>query len=170
MIEYTIEDEFETNVDHYWNTFFSEAFNAALWKAIDIDWELLEFRREGEGEMLVIHRRQRMTPRRNVPSVLQKLVKGAISYEERNRFERAKSLMTAATIPSFMSDRLDAKGNYSVIEAGPGRVKRIWKASVSCSVPLLGGQVEKSVVQEVQESYRKTTAFMREWLKTHPAG
>ncbi len=170
MIEYTVENEFDASVDHYWETFFSPEFNAALWKHLDIDYELLELRREGEGMNAVIHRRQRMTPRREVPALLRRLVSGAISYEERNVWKRATSRMEVITIPSFMSEKVETRGSYEVIERSPTRVLRRWQGAVGCTVPLVGGTVEKHIVGEVKDSYAKTTQFMTEWFKAHPAG
>lgn len=164
MIKYRIEDEFETTVDAYWEMFFSDAYNAALWEALDIDRVQVEFRREGEGENEVIHRRQKLVPRREVPKVLKKIVGDAIAYEEINVFRRKTSTMEVTTIPNFLSEKFDAKGTYRVEEAGPGRVVRIWEAHTSCKVPLVGGKIEEHIVGEVRDSYARTTAFTRKWL------
>ena len=164
MIEYSIEDEFETTVDAYWEMFFSDEYNAELWPHIDVEYERLEFRREGEGDGQVIHRRQRLTPKREVPRALKRIVKDAISYEEQNVWRRAQSSMSVVTVPNFMSSKFDAKGTYAIEPRGEGKVARIWKAHVSCSVPLVGGTVESSVVDQVKESYRRTTEFTRQWI------
>ena len=164
MIKYEIEDEFETTVDRFWDVFFDDAFNDALWKHLDIERDVFEFERSGEGPGERIRRKQRLTPKRDVPAALKRLVKNAISYEEHNEWERGKSLMTVITIPSFMSDKFDGKGDYKVLEMGPNRVKRVWTASLNCSVPLVGGRVESHIVGEVTQSYKDTTTFMRKWL------
>ena len=169
MIEYRIEDEFATTVDGYWDMFFSDVYNDALWEALDIDRVQTEFRREGEGEDEVIHRRQLLTPRREVPKVMKKLVGGALQYEEINLWHKRSSSMEATTIPNFMSDRVDAKGTYTIKQAGPSRVARIWEAHCACKVPLIGGKVAQHIVDEVRDSYRRTTTFTRKWLAEHPA-
>jgi hypothetical protein len=169
MIEYRIEDDFETTVERYWETFFSDAYNAALWEALQIDRVQLELRRVGSGDDEVIHRRQRLTPRRTMPPVLQRLVGEAISYEEVNEWHRKTSSMSVVTIPSFLADQFEARGQYRVHPRGAGRVLRTWEARCACRVPLVGGKIERHVVDEVRESYRKTTAFTRRWLAEHPA-
>jgi hypothetical protein len=167
MIKYRIEDEFETTVDGYWEMFFSDDYNDGLWEFLDIDREQVEFRKEGEGADEVIHRRQKLVPRREVPKVLKKVVGDAIAYEEVNVFRRKASTMEVTTIPNFLSDKFDAKGTYEVKEIGPGRVIRIWEAYCSCKVPLVGGKIEQHIVGEVQDSYRRTTEFTRRWLAQH---
>jgi len=165
MIEYTIEDEFEATVDDYWSMFFSKAFNDALWPHIDVEYELLDYREEQDGD--VIHRRQRLTPKREVPRALQRLVKGAISYEEANVWRKADSAMSVVVTPSFMSSSFDSTGTYTVKPAGEGKVLRRWTSKVICKVPMVGGSVEKTVVDSVKESYRRTTQFTREWIAEH---
>ena len=164
MIEYEIVDEFNTTPDAYWEMFFSDAYNDALWKHLDIEREVLEFRREGEGDAEVIHRVQKLTPRRDVPSALRKLVKDAIAYEERNVWRRKTSIMEVVTIPNFFADKFTAKGTYRLEATGPDKLRRIWKANCECRVPLVGGKVEKHVVDEVKRSYQATTIFTRNWL------
>lgn len=164
MIEYEIVDEFFTSVDKYWDMFFSDEYNAALWDHLDIQREVLEFRREGEGEDEVIHRVQKLTPRRDVPSALRKLVKDAIAYEERNVWRRKDSCMEVVTVPNFFADKFTAKGTYRIEPVDEGKVKRIWKASCECRVALVGGKVEKHVVEEVKRSYKATTIFTRKWI------
>lgn len=167
MIKYRIEDEFETTVDAYWEMFFSEDYNRALWDHLDIERKQVEFRREGEGEDEVIHRRQKLVPRREVPKVLEKIVGGAIAYEELNVFRRKTSTMQVTTIPNFMSDKFEAKGSYEIKAIGPGKVVRIWDAYCTCKVPLVGGKIEQHVVGEVRDSYARTTAFTRRWIAEH---
>lgn len=164
MIDYEIVDEFPTNPDKYWDMFFSDAYNEALWKHLDIDRQVIEFRREGTGAAEVIHRVQRLTPRRDVPSALRKLVKDAISYEERNVWRRADNAMEVVTIPNFFADKFIAKGVYKLEPMGDDKLRRIWKASCDCKVPLVGGKVEKHVVEEVKRSYQATTIFTRKWI------
>jgi hypothetical protein len=164
MIDYEIADEFPTDPDKYWEMFFSDAYNAALWQHLDIERQVLEFRREGSGQSEVIHRVQRLTPKRDVPSALRKLVKDAISYEERNVWRRATNAMEVVTIPNFFADKFVAKGVYRLDSLGPDRLRRTWKASCECKVPLVGGTIEKHVVDEVKRSYQSTTIFTRKYI------
>lgn len=167
MIEYEIVDEFPTTPDKYWDMFFSDAYNAALWQHLDIEREVVEFRREGEGDNEVIHRTQRLTPKRDVPSALRKLVKDAVSYEERNVWRRAQNAMEVVTTPNFFADKFTASGVYKLEPIGEDKLRRIWKANCACRVPLVGGKVEKHVVEEVKRSYQATTIFTRKWIAEH---
>jgi len=169
-MEYRIEDTFDVSADVYWDFFFSEPYNAAMWPELDIKWELLELTREGEGATLRIHREQRLTPQREVPRFLKRIVSGAITYVEKNDFVRADNVMRTVTIPGFAADRLRTTGTYRLEVLGPTQVKRIWEGICECKVPLVGGKIEKHLVEEVRESYRRSTVFTRKWIAEHPEG
>ena len=168
-MKYTIEDTFDVSVARYWEAFFDDAYGAALWPALDIKCERIKFERIGEGDALEIHREQKLIPNREVPALMQKFVKGGFSYVERNHYKARDSAMRTVTTPGFMADKITTGGLYRVEALGPTRCKRIWEGEVDVSIPLLGGKVEKMLVDEVRESYRKATEFTRRWHAEHPA-
>ena len=167
MIDYEIADEFDVDVEGFWAMFFSDEYNDALWPAIDVERTQAEFRREGEGDDEVIHRVVDLVPQRDVPAALKKIVKGAIGYQERNVFRRRDNTMEVVTIPTFFSDRFESTGTFKVVPAGEGRCRRVYAGKVACSVPLVGRKVERIVVDEVEQSYTRSTAFTRKWIKDH---
>lgn len=169
-MEYRIEDTFDVSVERYWEMFFSEPYNAALWPALDIGWELLKFERRGEGSQLRIVREQRLTPRREVPKLIAKLVSGAITYLEKNEFVAADNAMKTVTIPGFAAERINTVGTYRLEPLGEDKCKRVWDGVCECRIPLIGGKIEKLLVEEVRESYRRTTEFTRKWIAEHPPG
>lgn len=166
-MKYTIADEFATTPERYWQIFFDDAYNEALFRHLKIGRQVLEMRREGEGDDLVIHRRQILTPEREVPAIFRKLVKGAISYTETNVFRARDNRMEVVTIPGFGGDRLTTRGVYRLEVLGPGRVRRIWEGECTCTVPLIGGKIEATIVDEVKASYAETTTFTRAWIAEH---
>lgn len=167
-MEYRIEDTFDVSAPFFWDFFFSEAYNAAMWPELDIQWELLDLKREGEGQSLKIHREQRLTPQREVPGFLKRLVDGAITYVEKNDFVAANNEMRTVTIPGFAADRLRTEGVYRLEPVGDRKVRRVWEGVCVCKIPLIGGKVEKQLVEEVRESYRRATAFTHKWIENHP--
>lgn len=167
-MKYRIEDDFDVSAQRYWDVFFDETYNAALWPGLDIQHELLKLDKTGEGADLVIVREQRLTPKREVPGFLAKFVADKISYVEKNHFTRRTNTMKTVTIPSFMAEKITTEGTYRLEELGPNKVRRIWDGTFECRVPLIGGRVEKHLVEEIRESYRRATAFTRKWHAEHP--
>jgi hypothetical protein len=168
-MEYRIEDTFDASAERYWEILFSDEYNAELWPALDIVRELLVFERKGEGPSLRIHREQRLVPQREVPGLIKKFVSGAITYTEKNDFVAADNTMRTVTIPGFAADRITTTGMYRLEPLGANRCKRIWDGVMECRIPLVGGKVEKLLVDEVRESYRRATDFTRKWIADHPA-
>ena len=168
-MKYRIEDTFDVSAEHYWKTFFDQEFNAALWPALAIEWEPLELDRKGEGSDLVIVRKQRLTPKREMPAIISKFVKGKLTYVEQNVFTAKDNTMKTTTTPSFMADKIDTSGTFRIEVLGPNKVNRIWDGNCEVSIPLVGGKIEKILVDEVRESYRKATEFTRKWHAAHPA-
>jgi Protein of unknown function (DUF2505) len=167
-MKYTIEDTFDVSAASYWETFFSEEFNRAMWPALDITWEPISLERKGEGESLEIIRVQKLSPKRELPALIQKFVKGGLSYTERNEFKARENAMRTKTTPSFMADKIDTYGVYRLEELGAKRVKRVWEGTFECNIALIGGKIEKMLVEEVRESYRRSTDFTRQWHASHP--
>ena len=152
-MRYTISDDFDTSLEHYWQVFFDDAYNAELYKRLKVGREVLEVKQEGEGE---------------VPALVAKFVKGAITYTEQGVFTARTNTLEVVTIPGFMAEQLTTRGTYKVQSLGPTKVRRTWDGEISCKIPLLGGKVEKHIVEEVTASYRDTTEFTRKWLVDHP--
>ena len=163
-MRFRIEDTFETDPATYWEAFFSDAYNEGLWPALDMGWELISLERSGDGDALEIRREQILTPQRELPAFLRKFVQGALAYTERNVFRARDSAMEVETIPSVVPDKLESRGVYRVEPAGPGRVVRIYEGEIRCTLPLVGKKVERHLVEEVEESYRKATRFTHDFL------
>jgi len=163
-MNYTISDDFETSAQRYWEVFFDDEFNDALFRHLRIGREQLSFTREGEGDALVIRRRQVLTPQREAPKIFKRLMKGAISYTESNVFTARDNRMEVETIPGFAADKLTTRAIYRLEVLGPERVRRIFDGECTCRVPLVGGKIEKAIIDEVRSSYRDTTDFTRSWL------
>jgi hypothetical protein len=167
-MRYTISDDFDTSLEHYWQVFFDDAYNAELYKRLKVGREVLEVKQEGEGESLIIRRKVKLSPQREVPALVAKFVKGAITYTEQGVFTARTNTLEVVTIPGFMAEQLTTRGTYKVQSLGPTKVRRTWDGEISCKIPLLGGKVEKHIVEEVTASYRDTTEFTRKWLVDHP--
>lgn len=168
-MKYVIEDDFDVSVDHYWDVFFSDEYNEALWPVLKVDRIVQKLDKTGEGADLIIHREAELTPHRQPPRALQKLINTTIKYVEVNHYTAGKSEMTTVITPNFMADRITNEGTYRVVAAGDGRCKRIWQGTCIAKIPLLGGKVEDFLVGEVTDTYKTATAFTRKWFSDHPA-
>ncbi len=167
-MQYTIRDDFDTTPQRYWEVFFDDAYNRGLYARLKIGREVLEITRDGEGDSLVVRQRVKLTPEREVPGLIKKFVKGALTYTEQSVYTAKTGTMEVVTIPGFMADSLTTRGLYRVEAVASGKVRRTWDGEIQCKIPLIGGKVERTIADEVTAGYRDTTAFTRQWLADHP--
>lgn len=168
-MKYRIEDTFDVDATRYWDVFFDDDYNTALFEHLDIDYTPVKLERTGEGEDLVIVREQELIPRRDVPKVIKKLAKGAIAYREHNRFFASEHRIEVQTVPSFLADKVVTKGSYWLEPTDDGGVKRIFEGECNVTIPVVGKSIEKIIVEEVKASYAKTADFTRRWMSERPS-
>lgn len=165
MQTYRVSDEFALGADAFWDMFWSEDYCQKLNDAIELKWELLELEFQGEGDDRTAKRVQRLTPKREVPKLMKKFVDGAIAYTEHNTWRRGDNLLVCKTVPNFMADKITSEGDYIVEPLGPDRVRRVYEGKIECRVPLVGGKVEKMLVDEIRESYKRAGDFTHKYIE-----
>jgi hypothetical protein len=167
VIRVEVSHDFDTTADRFWDLFFADDFNAAMWPALELDREVLEFERIGEGPTERIRRVQRITTRADVPKAIRKLVDGAVGYTAYNDFTRSESRMKVRTVPNALSDKIGNDGAFFVTPLGEGRCRRSYEGTIDVRIPLVGRAVEQQIAKAVQSSYDKAAAFTRDWLRDH---
>jgi KaiC/GvpD/RAD55 family RecA-like ATPase len=159
-----VRHRFDCTPDRFWKMYWDDAFDEQLRRESAVQRELLEERTEGT----VLIRRVRLTPDRELPGAAAALL-GArkLVYEQENRWDKSTSTMAWKVIPTILPGKLDARGTFQVVGAGTG-CEQVVDGVISVNVMLVGGQIERAVVAEVEKSYDKMAITCREWLRTHP--
>ncbi|MEQ1506113.1 MAG: DUF2505 domain-containing protein [Myxococcota bacterium] len=159
----TVRNAFDCPPEKFWEMYWDEAFDEMLRRETGVQREILEERTEGE----VLVRRVRFTPDRELPAAAAAVL-GAkkLVYEQENRWDRSNNTMHWRVIPTILPGKLDAKGTFRV-EATPTGCQQVVEGDIVVNVRFVGGQIEKHVVGEVEKSYEKTAALIRDWLRAH---
>jgi len=168
MVAYQVEDTFTCSANYYWNMFFSAPYNEGLWEFLEIERVEEKFCRTGtelDEEIVRVHR---LTPRREVPAIMKKLISGAITYVEHNHFRRRENAMQVKTTTGFLADKFSANGVYRLEEIEPRVVQRIWQGECTCTIPLIGDKIARLIADEIKRSYEKTSEFTHRWIADHP--
>lgn len=167
-MDFAIAHDFDSDVDGYWRTFFDEDYNAALYRELGMrERRLIERRDEDGGD--TIRRVVRIVPKADIPAVVQKFVGSQIAYVERSVWRRAASALDVEIeidVPAAR-DRVQMRGVYTVAPLGTGRVRREFRGTIRVGIPLLGGQIERQVVESIRKSYETAATFTRRWLAEH---
>jgi len=167
-VQVSFSHDFECDAERYWRIFFSDEYNRALDERMQMTRTVLERTEDAAG----IQRRVRFElGARDLPALVKKIAGDKIGYEERSVWRRADSSMDLHIEPSIpaLRGKFEMKGTFRVVPDRPGAVRREIKANVTVRVPLLGGQLERLVAEELRKSYDATAALTRRWLTEHPA-
>jgi len=157
--------DFDLEPKDYWDLFLSDEFNVELYQRLKMKKrEVLEKKDEGN----LMRRVQRFTPSTEMPAMIQSLVSD-ISYTEINELRRDKSEMTVVIEPAMMKNKFDFKALYSVKPLAPGKCRRAFEGDVKVSVMLVGGQMEKFMVDQMATAYDTAAKLTREWIERRKA-
>jgi hypothetical protein len=152
--------DFDIDPAGYWEIFLSEEYTKDLHAQLKMkEFVVLERREEGNR----LHRKLKVTPNTAIPSVLQAVIKDT-GYTEHDTFDRDKSAMEIRIEPAMLKNKFDFRGTYSVHPAGEGRCRRVFEGDVKVSVMILGGQIEKYMIDQLKSNYEAAYHITKKWI------
>ena len=166
-MHFRFEHDFDIEPAPYWDLFFSEDYNVDLYRQLKMkDRVVLEQREDGN----LLKRSVRFSPEEEIPAVFRSVIKD-LGYTERDVFDRARSSMEVVIEPELMKSKFDFRGVYSVRPSGPGKCKRLFEGDIKVSIMLIGGQIEKYMIDRLRTSYDIAADVTRRWIekKKQPA-
>lgn len=86
-----------------------------------------------------------------------------VSYEQIEIIDDSRLSLDWEVKSPIGGDRFDARGTYRILPAIPG-CERVVQGEIRVSVALVGGQIEKQIVSEIQHSYERSADVLRRWL------
>jgi hypothetical protein len=66
--------------------------------------------------------------------------------------------------PNALADKLSVKGELWTEPAGPNKIRRMFKADVTCKIFGIGGMIEKRLVADMEKSYAIAAQFTNEYI------
>jgi hypothetical protein len=72
-------------------------------------------------------------------------------------------------IPMAMADKVTAEGTTTVVER-EGTSHRTVEGDIAVHLPLIGGQIEKVILREVQASYEQAAALALDLIRKRTSG
>ena len=152
--------DFDVEPPQFWEMFFSEAFETELFRGLKMrSWKVTDRRDEGAK----LHRTVKLEPAMAVPSWASSVVKET-GYTEIDVFLKSESKMNVQIEPAVMRDRFQLSGVFAVTPLGPGRCRREFAGDIKVSIPLLGGKIEKFMVDQIRDGYDQAAQITRDYL------
>jgi hypothetical protein len=162
MSHFVISHDFDTDPETFWKLFFHEPYKVAMYERIGIK-ERTILSRKDDGDTQSFS--ERIVPKRDLPDVIKKVVKGDFGYTETSTFTLSKNHGDVKIEPTLMRDKTRISAKYTLTPLGPGRVRRTFEGDITVSIPLLGGRIEKTIIEDMRRSYDIVAEVTREWLK-----
>jgi hypothetical protein len=152
--------EFDVEPEGFWQLFFSEAYEKELFRCLKMrGYTVLERKDEGNR----YRRALKLDPEMEIPSWATAVVREA-GYIEHDLLHRDRSVMDVTIEPLTMKSRFYLAGQFKVTPVGAGRCRREFSGEIRISVPLLGGKIEKFLVERMREGYDAAAAMTRDWI------
>lgn len=159
-MHFRFEHDFDIDAKDYWELFFSEPYNVDLYKRLGMRERVIV---ENKDEGATLRRVVRLTPNDEVPAAFKAFIHDT-SYTEHDLYRKDRSLMEVSIEPAMMKNKFELKAVYGVSQAGAGRARRTFEGDIKVSVMIIGGQIEKYMVEKMRASYEVAAAVTREWI------
>ena len=110
-------------------------------------------------------RRLKCESKKELPSLVAKAIGSAhLSYDQVTRLDRAANRLEWEVIPAFLADKVTAKGTTVATATPTGSERRI-EGDITVRLPVIGGRIEKVIVERVEESYVRAAELVLTMLK-----
>jgi len=160
--------DFDTDVASYWKIFLSPDFSKEMFAELKMrKYEVLS--RNDDGTRFT--RVQTLEPATPIPSFLTSIVKST-AYTEYDDLEWATNTMKVDIKTAMFTEKFQMGGDYTVTALDGGtRCRREFKGEVKVGIMLIGGRIEKYMLEQMRDSYETAAATTRRWIaKAHANG
>jgi hypothetical protein len=159
--------EFDTDVKTYWKIFLSPDFNKEMFAELKMQkYEVLKQTDDGK----TFHREQALEPTTPIPGFLSSIVKST-GYTEIDDLDWATNVMKVKIETAMFKDKFKMSGDYAVTPIGDGkRVRREFRGEVKVGIALIGGKIEKYMMEQMRDSYEIAARVTRKWIEKEKAG
>jgi hypothetical protein len=160
--------DFDIDVANYWKIFLSPEFNQDMFlnELKMREYNVLEMKDDGK----TMHRVQKLEPANPVPSFLQSIIKST-GYTEIDDLDWSRNVMKVKIETAMFKDKFSMSGDYAVLPLDGGkRCRREFRGEVKVSVPLVGGKIEKYMMEQIRDSYDVAARCTRRWIEKFKAG
>lgn len=92
---------------------------------------------------------------------------GRLTYKEAMTWRKRDGEIDLVITPQIMNGRVQLTALYKLAQAGEHQVRRTYSGSVSVDIRLVGGKIERSVVQQIEEGIPLMFQCTQDWLAKH---
>ena len=106
----------------------------------------------------------RVFPRRQLPAVVRAVVRGDLSFDETIVWVKAADRIDFDIRPRLLDGRARIAARYQLVTTSPGEVLRTYDGTVDVDVRLVGGRIERVIVDDLGRSLAAAAALTQAYL------
>lgn len=107
----------------------------------------------------------RVTSLQPLPAIARPFVRGGrLAFVEAQRWTTGSDAVEMSVVPDLLGGRVQITGTYQLTELGDGRVRRIYAGTITAALPLVGGKIERGILETFTEQVPAMAAVTQTWL------
>ncbi len=139
----------------------------ASFRGEDVDTVVLEAREVGDHSI----ERRRVSPRKPLPPLMARAVgRERLSYVQEVDFDNAHFSSVWRVVSDILPDKVRCAGTSRVVAHAGGGCERIMEGRIEVDVFMVGGQIEKHILKELQGGYDRAAGIMATMLAAQGSG
>ena len=117
-------------------------------------------------ERTALSRVCRVAPRRQLPAFVQPFLRGPLHYVETVTWLPERNELVIEICPSIGRVRVSA--TYGLEATSPRAIRRRYAGAVSVDIALIGGRIERGIVENLAQSLPRAAGCTQAWLDRIP--
>jgi hypothetical protein len=102
---------------------------------------------------------------RQLPFFVKPLVEGGrLAFHEWQKWKKGSNEVEMSVTPQILGGRVKIAGSYLLTPRGEGEVHRLYKGAITADVRLIGGKVERGILEEFTKGVPSMAACTQQWL------
>ncbi len=159
-MRFQLKHTFDCDAATLWSITEDPAFEAQLAEASESTRELIETNDDGGTRYAL----KRITLQRDLPGAMKKVIGGEhIVYDQETWRELDGDKLRWKISPRVLGDRFVGEGTTRVRETATG-CERMISGELTVRVPIIGGKMEKRLVDDVSASYERAAQIISKML------
>lgn len=106
----------------------------------------------------------RVVSTRPLPAIARPFIGGNLVYAESMTWKRSTNAIELSVIPQILKAKVQIHATYKLVQAGEMQVKRTYAGTVSAPIMMIGGKIERSIVEAFDEAMPKMAKCTQDWL------
>lgn len=165
MPRLTYSHELDCTPDRFWQLYFADDFNKALFAFLQFpEWTVVD-QKEDDAKIV---RKLKAIPKLDAPGAVAKVLGSSFGYSEVGTFDKSTKVFSFVMTPNVLAEKMKNQGTIRVEPVGDARSRRLVEIVLEVKIFGVGGAVEGALEKTNRSAWDKSAAFIDRWVKEHP--